>query len=300
VDQEPQPNEQSAGDLPLKTLGIDPNKWTVGDRRIALLGVGIGLTIVIIAVCGYVFGWEWTGLAKRTFWDWLSLLIVPIVLALGGYLFNRSESRRTQDVAERQRTTDRQVADQRAQDDALQAYLDHIGELLLRTDTPLRQSEEGAEVRTLARARTLTVLPMLDGLRKRSVMQFLYEANLIRDHVVLDLRGANLRGAYLFGANLRGADLRGADLSVLFKMKSVADLGKAGIETDLGEADLRGANLRGTVVTEKLLEQAESLEGATMPDGQILKSDDNPDGPTFEEWLKSKARGKDGENNCPS
>jgi hypothetical protein len=31
-----------------------------------------------------------------------------------------------------------------------------------------------------------------------------------------------------------------------------------------------------------------------MPDGQILRSDDNPDGLTFEEWLKSKDRDEDG------
>jgi hypothetical protein len=94
VDQEQQPSKQTAGDRPetsgdrfLKRPGMDPNKWTSGDRRLGLLGVGIGLTIVIIAVCGYVFGWEWTGLTEpkqRTFWDWLSLLIVPVVLALGG------------------------------------------------------------------------------------------------------------------------------------------------------------------------------------------------------------------------
>jgi len=28
-----------------------------------------------------------------------------------------------------------------------------------------------------------------------------------------------------------------------------------------------------------------------MLDGQVLKSDDNPDGPTFEEWLKSRGKG---------
>jgi hypothetical protein len=112
VDQEPQPTEPIAGDRLLKTLGIDPNKWTVGDRRIALLGIGIGLTIVIIAVCGYVFDLPWTGLAKRTFWDWLSLLIVPLVLALGGYLFTRAENRRTQEFADRQRTFDREIADE--------------------------------------------------------------------------------------------------------------------------------------------------------------------------------------------
>ena len=37
-----------------------------------------------------------------------------------------------------------------------------------------------------------------------------------------------------------------------------------------------------------------------MPNGQILRSGDNPDGPTFEEWLKSKGREEDGENSRPS
>ena len=217
MDLEEQPSKRIAGDRLLKTLGIDPNKWTVGDRRIALLGIGIGLTIVVISVLGYVFGWEWTGLTKpqqRTFWDWLSLLIVPIVLALGGYLFNRSESRRTKDDAERQRTADRQIANQRAQDDALQAYLDHIGELLLDKDRPLRKSKEGDEVRTLARARTLTVLRRPDGERKARVLQFLYESGLIaKDRPVLDLSGADLRKAILSEAEVE-ARLRRAMVRV--------------------------------------------------------------------------------------
>jgi hypothetical protein len=150
VEQEQQPREQIAGDRLLKTLGIDPNKWTVGDRRLALLGFGIGLTIVIIAVCGYVFGWEWTGLGKRTFWDWLSLLIVPLVLALGGYFFTRSENRRTREdadrqitldreIADQQRTLDREIADQRRQDDTLQAYLDGMSHLLTDEKRPLQR-----------------------------------------------------------------------------------------------------------------------------------------------------------------
>jgi hypothetical protein len=64
VNQDQQPNKQIVEDRLLKTLGIDPNKWTVGDRRIAFLGVGKGLSIMIIAVCGYVFGWEWTRLTE--------------------------------------------------------------------------------------------------------------------------------------------------------------------------------------------------------------------------------------------
>ena len=90
----------------LKALGIDSSKWTLGDRLISLVAIGIGLAIAIVSVCGYVFDeWEWTGLTTpnpRTFWDWLDLFIVPIVLGLGGYLFTRSESRWTQDVADQQ------------------------------------------------------------------------------------------------------------------------------------------------------------------------------------------------------
>jgi hypothetical protein len=35
---------------------------------------------------------------------------------------------------------------------------------------------------------------------------------------------------------------------------------------------------------------ARSLEGATMPGGQRIKSDDKFDGPTSEEWRKSKGQ----------
>ncbi len=52
-------------------------------------------------------------------------------------------------------------------------------------------------------------------------------------------------------------------------------------------ADLRGANLSEAlgITNEELEQQAASLEGATMPNGQ-----------KYEDWLKSKGRGEDGEN----
>lgn len=65
-----------------------------------------------------------------------------------------------------------------------------MGQLLLHEDRPLRKSKEEDEMRTLARARTLTALSRLDGSRKRSVLQFLYETDLItRDRAVVDLTG---------------------------------------------------------------------------------------------------------------
>jgi len=86
------------------------------------------------------------------------------------------------------------------------------------------------------------------------------------------LRYADLRDANLRRTNLRGADLREADL------KGV----------DLSGADLRETNLSGAtgLTNEELDQQAASLEGVTMPNGQ-----------KYEEWLKDKkAQGKDEKN----
>ena len=117
----------------------------------------------------------WAGLGNRTIWDWVNLLILPIALAVGGYWFTAEQDARQQRIEDRhaqqaqkienQRAkAERKLAQQRAQDEALQAYLDQMGSLLLEKD--LRASEEGSEVRTLARARTLTVLGRLDSSRK--------------------------------------------------------------------------------------------------------------------------------------
>jgi uncharacterized protein YjbI with pentapeptide repeats len=249
IEQGQQPSKQTAGwerslgDRLLRTFRTDPDKWTIGDRRLAFLAIVIGQAIVIIAVCGYIFDeWEWTGLTKphqRTFWDWLSLLIVPIVLALGGYLFTRSEARRAQDLA-----------NQRAQDEALQAYLDGMAQLLTDKDRPLHRAPLGDSLRTVARARTLTVLGRLDSARKGSVVRFLYEADLItKGRRILDLQQADLSEVILSGAYLRKSDLSYANLREA--NLSGADLRKANLDcANLSDTNLSYANLSSTLLNQ--------------------------------------------------
>ncbi len=171
------------------------------------------------------------------------------------------------------------------QDEALQAYLDQMSTLMLEKD--LRNSEEDSEVRTLARARTLTVIRRVDTSRKDEIMQFLLEADLVHrvggSAPVIELGGADLGDTNLREADLSGANLSRANLS----------------EANLSLANLRGANLSGAdvsradlnnaqgITNEELEQQAASLEGATMPDGQ-----------KYEDWRKS--RGEDGKNSGPS
>jgi uncharacterized membrane protein len=205
----------------------------------------------------------------KTLWDWLDLLIVPIVLAIGGYLFTRSESQRTQEAADQQRTLDRELADERRQDDMLQAYLDGMSELLSDEKRPLHRAERGDRLSTVARARTLTVLRRLDGERKGNVVQFLSESGLItKDSLILDLNKCDLSGAnvsfvnlskaYLFWTTLKGANMSGAILK----------------GANMSRANMSGAS---GITNEELEQQAHSLKGATMPNGQ-----------KYEDWLEDQ------------
>jgi uncharacterized protein YjbI with pentapeptide repeats len=217
--------------------------------------------------------------------DWLQLLIVPLALAVIGFLFTMQQDARQQRVEdqraqqaqkiENQRAqAERELEEQRAQDEALQAYLDQMSSLLLEKD--LRNSAEDSEARTLARARTLTVLRRLDPGRKATVIQFLVEADLVQSvderDPVISLNGADIRDVNLSSVssvNLHGADLSSADLSGAHL--SDADLSSANLrEADLSSAFLRNAFLRNANLSWANLSSAylygASLEGADLSD----------------------------------
>jgi hypothetical protein len=285
------------------------SKRRLGPRRTdqVVRTVVVGVFVVLVVLFGYAYQWTGFGQSKvaqdvrpaKTLWDWLDLLIVPIVLALGGYFLNSSQTRATQAAAER-----------RAQDDALQAYLDQMSAMLIpKKDQPSLSDEHPPDsLKAVARARTLTMLPRLKPDHKARVVQFLYESGLIaKGRPILDLRGANLIGAnlnvadlswaVLREANLSGANLSEADLgwvrissSALSRTNlSEADLSSANLSgvrlfdanligADLSGADLSGANLSGANLsgakgwTEEQLAAAQSLTtSTTMPDGQSSK-----------------------------
>lgn len=180
-------------------------------NAVVILMLVVLIALVAVIILGYTFNWPWTGIQKRTLFDWLQLLIIPAVLVVGGFLLNYTTSR-----------TEREIASDKQREDALQAYLDNMSALLL--DKNLRKSGEDDEVRKMARVRTLTILPRLDANRKRSVLQFLHESGLIENgKCIVDLRGADLRAAILnradlWGADPRAANLRDADLDIKVDM----------------------------------------------------------------------------------
>ncbi len=237
-----------------------------------IVGAGLlGIAVLVALIGGYFFHWNWTGYPNKTLWDWLQLLIIPMVLAVGGYLFTYMTSKNEQKTTQSRDQTERDIALDNQREVALKEYIDKISELLL--EKKLRKSEEDDEVRKIARIRTLTVVSHLDKERKRRAIQFLYESGLIdKDKRIIDLRRANLNEANLVRADLSGADLSGASLAGAVLMK--ANLNGANLcKTDLRYAFLVQANLREANLCEAALSEVElsaadlreaSLKGARL------------------------------------
>jgi uncharacterized protein YjbI with pentapeptide repeats len=347
--------------------------WLVVLAVLALGGV------VELIIYGYLERPGWIGVANKRFWDYLDLLIVPGALALGVYWLNRRQDERDQQAEEDRRSREVQVENERAQDAAVQAYLDQLTQLLLtQRDQDLLRMQVDDEVRQVIKARSEPLLRSVSVARRWSLIQFLSLMGLLRSDEPLvrdvDLKGVSLRRADLKKANLEGANFEDADLqeanleeaSLLgganlrraalnranlsraqlggaelqeanleganLQQANLAGAYNAGLQwysrlltrelldehpdmrvtnleganlagadlrqanlrfvnlqgADLQGADLQGADLLEARVTDAQLANTLSLQGATMPDGQVLKGNRHPDGPTFAEWVKSR------------
>ena len=206
-------------------------------RQQVLWAIRLAVVFGILVTIGYRY--------DITLWDWLKLLIVPVVIAGGGIWFSRQ-----------QREQELEIAERRTQDEALQAYLDRMGQLLIDKDLLGVRGPEAGNLRSLARSYTLTALGSLDGRRKRDVIRFLYETGLIYADpppaIVLsraDLTDANLEGMGLCGREYTGADFMGMTPLSARAEQLGAELPEIARPTNpvhLVSVDLSGADLRGT------------------------------------------------------
>jgi uncharacterized protein YjbI with pentapeptide repeats len=219
---------------------------------------------VLLALVREGYNHPWTGFAgqqlqngelvpAKTLWDWLDLLIVPLVLAVGAFLLDGSRKR-----------SEREVESDRQRQQVLDDYFAYISELLL--DKHLFGVRKSNSARELARTRTLTALRLLDGKRKAQVLQFLYEARLINTDPVIQLNGADFRGAFLDEATLSGAELRG----VYFSDASIRHANLVG--ADLRGSDFSHVDFRSSNFTDARLVQT-TLDGADLRTA-ILKNTD--------------------------
>lgn len=150
--------------------------------------LGLIASIILTALLLVVIYWaiwadaspQWTGFGTyddeadgpraRTLWEWMGLLLVPAVIAVGGWLLNKSQRDLERERADRNREEDQKRAEQRAasereiaqdqqQQATLESYLDRVTELginLGQTGITNR-----AEAQSVIRVRTLAVLRSL-------------------------------------------------------------------------------------------------------------------------------------------
>lgn len=248
--------------------------------------------------------WEWTGIKEKKGWDFLQLLIAPVLLgaiALG--------------LQEYVKEHDQKVADDKAKQDTLVKYLDQMADSM---KDDLLTAKPGDKRFIVAQARTVLALQSLDKKRQHLVVQFLqatgfnkvgkqrplgkdgmvhlrsgekvllFQAQLSKANLVnSDLSGAmlisvNLEYANLgckppegldpiqcsdlSGTNLRAADLKGADLSG-------ANLFGAKIsDANLWGANLQGANLKGSLLASNNIKLA-NFTGADLEGAIIISTD---------------------------
>ena len=226
------------------------------------------------------------GPRAKTLWDWLDLLIVPLVLSIGVWFLSSAE-----------KESEKLVELDRQRQGILDLFINQVSKLIL--ENSLKSENGTKEIRAIARTYALGAFRRLDRERKAEALQFLLESKLIDNEPVIPLKGANLREASLDNAELVGAEIKGAyfcnasfkkanltgtnlcgcdlsfvdftqatftgtDLSYTFlkyaKLRNV-DLTKANLDC----ADVEGADLRGAKLSRKQYDQLVSLDKAKFP-----------------------------------
>lgn len=262
--------------------------------------LAVMLVFGAVILLAYRFQWQWTGIPGKTGWDWAQIVIIPLVLLVLGSTLSTTQQAISDKALKQQHDTDMQIAQDQLRENELSSYLTSMAGLLqqpnVRADT-----QTGADIRSLARAQTLTILKELpadpqqdpeqrDPARKARVMGFLHDSGLMTrdpfplvnlanaDFSYVALHRAHLGGADLAGVDLSHADLSGANLSAADLSSTIltgANLSGAQLvyapltdadlsHTNLAGADLSGADLSGAILSNATLAGAD-ITGTTPP-----------------------------------
>src|ERR1044071_5382720 len=85
--------------------------WQWMKNHLLMVTALAAILLIAVTIAGYWFGWQWTGLnayidptggyqAGKTLWDWMDLLIVPVVIGAAAYWFRQTEADNQQRQAE--------------------------------------------------------------------------------------------------------------------------------------------------------------------------------------------------------
>lgn len=205
-------------------------------------------------------------LLGQSTWEWLKLLVGPVIATIGGIFLNQYFKTRDN----KRREQEKRIEEDRLRQNALVSYFDQMTQLFLSENWPKSSSKTkttltSSPIIALAKARTFSLLNNLDSKRKGSLILFLFEARALN---IISLRRSNLhkadlRKAKLFKVDLHRANLSNADLNG-------ADLYKANLySANLNRANLQQANLYRTRLYKANLNGANLIEAKSLTVKQV-------------------------------
>jgi uncharacterized protein YjbI with pentapeptide repeats len=287
----------------MKTKGKENKKTDTPYRRFligALVFSALAILPILISVFAPLFP-SWTGFSpddipknttvtpvviyqlEKTLWDWLQLLLVPIILAFGGFWLSRTENRYSLELQERREEEIREIEDKRAKESVLQSYLDQMTKLLL--EHKLVETDEQAIVRKIARAWTISAFESLDGKGRSIVFRFLYESGLLtyshNSGPILEMNGVSLSEMFTYmnnfsNINLRRSQITDSYLAEINMSKSVLTdmlFSDTRLEMcDFEDSDFTDSDLGGNLIIECNF-RSTRLFKAFMTDTSIRSSD---------------------------
>lgn len=259
-------------------------------QRNFLVIISIFIILILMALIIVGYSATWTGFGDRTLangdilqpsktlWDWMELILIPIILFLVAFYFNETNRRSDQSRTELQLKVENDRSNNAEQHQILQTYLDRMQDLIL--DKGLLESDETMPISRFARTLTLTTLSRLNPNRKSTILTFLDEMKLIQRYkgkLIISLSGADLECVGfpygIFRVNLHGADLSGADLQEAkldYPNFRNANLAMAVLE----RGSFIGGDFRGADLNTALLEGANFYEAifdnsTILPNGKV-------------------------------
>lgn len=196
----------------MKRFGLIFRKdWNSRGKNLFYGIVILSILLIVFWAIFPAYSPAWTGFSEykklssdieraKTLWDWMNLLIVPLVIAIGVWYLNKTE-----------KNTEQKIAQDSLQEERLQKYFDQMTSLLL--NNQLRQSNPDSEARSIARSISLSTARGLDSERKKILIKFIYESKLIDLAHVVDLSGIDLSNTNLEHVKLRLSSLPYANFS---------------------------------------------------------------------------------------
>jgi hypothetical protein len=250
------------GFLIVVAIALTSGEFGIDQPWINWLLSGALISLPVIIISNWISNFKWSGFQKKSFWDWLQLLIVPLILAFGAFSLNYASETRDKEIAEKRKDQELLIAEERKQQELLKDYFSKMQTLILAEKTlpksnnkptgspslDQNQPKLSPESQAIAKALTFAVLDELDGKRKGKVISYLADSKLIIEDPTLkskseiNLEHANLKDIVLQGVVMPFVKINNADMTNA-RLDNV-DLSNSDLaDSDLSEATLKNVKL---------------------------------------------------------